>query len=406
MRKFIHKLGLNSQGRITFMVVVVIGYVVGVLTGFQDLSVATIVISAVLTLAYLYMGFNDELFFARYRSNLATAVYFVIILTLALTIQLLLGPGGSWLISLPIAGLAVQYISGLGRWVVYLLIIAGIAVPLGINVGWMESFFFTLTFSPAIVFVVVFTRLVIAAEEAQHEAEQLAAQLEEANKQLAAYATQAEELATTKERNRLAREIHDNLGHYLTVVNVQIKAAKAIMTSNPDKAQDALSKAQTLTEEGLSAVRQSVAALREDPLGERPLPAAIQDLLLETQNSGIVAEFELRGEYTPQDSKTELTLYRAVQEGLTNVRKHAHASRVDVTLDYSSPQFTQLIIADNGVGADRTATGGFGLLGIQERVTLLGGGFQVTTNPGEGFGFTLTLPDQEKQHDNSAAARR
>jgi signal transduction histidine kinase len=88
----------------------------------------------------------------------------------------------------------------------------------------------------------------------------------------------------------------------------------------------------------------------------------------------------------------ELTLYRAVQEGLTNVRKHARASRVDLTLDYQNAEQVCLTIQDNGIGSQDTNNGGFGLLGVRERVKLLGGEMAMETTPGAGFKLMVTLP--------------
>ena len=76
---------------------------------------------------------------------------------------------------------------------------------------------------------------------------------------------------------------------------------------------------------------------------------------------------------------------RSIQEGLTNARKHSRASRVDLSLDYDDPQRVRLVIKDNGVGAESVDSGGFGLLGVRERVQLLGGAVQIETGPGEGF---------------------
>ena len=210
--------------------------------------------------------------------------------------------------------------------------------------------------------------------------------LEKANAQLAAFATQAEELAMTQERNRLAREIHDNLGHTLTIVNVQIEAAKTVMDTDPDRAMDALNKAQELAQTGLAGVRKSVAALRESPVSNRPLSEAIASLVEEEQSGGIVTEFKVTGEPHPLEHKVALALYRVAQEGLTNVRRHARASRVDVLLDFQ-PDEVHLEVKDNGMGTAEIA-GGFGFLGIRERMQLLGG--KVTINTGVGKGFCLT----------------
>ena len=235
-------------------------------------------------------------------------------------------------------------------------------------------------------------RALVRADEARRDSERLLAELRDAHEQLRTYAERVEELAVVEERNRLAREIHDNLGHYLTVVNVQIRAAQAIMADDPQKAQEALGKAQRLTQDGLDAVRQSVSALRESPLGNLSLVQAVKALCDDTQNSGIVVDPSIHGDVIDLDPNLELTLYRAVQEGLTNVRKHARASCVDLTLDFSDASLVTLTIADNGAGAAEDSQGGYGLLGIQERVELLGGTMHAGSSPGEGFVLTISLP--------------
>jgi len=209
---------------------------------------------------------------------------------------------------------------------------------------------------------------------------------------LSAYAAQAEELAISKERNRLAREIHDSLGHYLTVINVQLQAALTVLDDDRQRAVTAVETAQQLSQEGLAAVRQSVSALRESPLGGKPLAEAIDALVQETQRAGIVVESELLGQPRRLEAAAELALYRTVQEGLTNARKHSRASRVDLTLDYDDPQRVSLAIKENGVGADSVDGGGFGLLGVRERVQLLGGSLHIETGPGKGFSLTMEIP--------------
>jgi signal transduction histidine kinase len=275
------------------------------------------------------------------------------------------------------------------------IVLLAFTVPFYLRTGeWRSAIIASLTFIPAIVFVVIFARITLAAEQAQQEAEQLAAQLEDANHRLAAFAVQAEELATTQERNRLAREIHDNLGHYLTVVNVQIKAARAIMDNDPAKARLALDKAGQLTEDGLGAIRQSVSSLRESPLGRRSLPEAVASLIDETQTAGIVAEMRVEGRVRPLDSRAELTLFRTAQEGLTNVRRHARASRVDLILNFEDSAEVSLLVRDNGLGLDANfLESGFGILGLQERARQLGGRIEIETAPGAGFSLAVTVPD-------------
>jgi signal transduction histidine kinase len=276
-------------------------------------------------------------------------------------------------------------------------------VPLGLRYNlWESAFFFAISVSPAIFFVVVFTQQGRRERAARRQAEQLTADLAEANHQLTVYAVQAEELATTEERNRLAREIHDNLGHYLTVVNVQIGAARVLLTTEPERADAALEKAQKLTQEGLSAVRHSVAALRESPLAKRPLPEAIAELVQESNNTGIVTELRLTGEPRPLSPQATLTLYRVAQEGLTNVRRHARASRADLHLDYTEQAGVRLTVRDNGLGSD-VPQNGFGLLGLRERIYLLGGVMEVETAVNQGFTLSVNIPTEAEERGSRGA---
>jgi len=340
---------------------------------------------------YLLLGLNDRVIFDRLPAGWAEALFFSVQCSLVLGIGWVLGTGGSWLIGVPLAGFAVETLAPRQRWAVYVALIASMVLPLGLrHATWISALISSVTASTAVFFVAVFTQMRLNEQQAREHAEQLMVELEEANVQLAAYATQAEELAMTQERNRLAREIHDNLGHYLTIVNVQIEAAKVVMDSDPDRALDALNKAQELAQKGLTRVRESVASLRESPVSNRPLGEAIASLVQEAQSSGIVTEFKVAGGPQALENKVALALYRAAQEGLTNVRRHARASRVDVLLDFQ-PSEVRLEVRDNGVGAVET-TGGFGLLGIRERMQLLGGRLEISTGAGKGFCLTASVP--------------
>ncbi len=303
------------------------------------------------------------------------------------------GSGAIWILILPIAAQSLSR-SWLFTAVISLSLLGLIWLAFFPGQPLLETAVDLLSIGAAMVFTLIFTGIAVRENNARSEIQRLATDLRQANHRLAEYAAQVEELATMRERNRVAREIHDNLGHYLTVVNVQIEAAKTVMTTQPDKAQDALDKAQNLTQEGLAAVRHSVNALRESPLENRTLAEALADLANELREAGLITELTIEGEPTNRDSKVELTLYRAVQEGLTNVRKHARASRVDIWLRYL-PEGTVLTVQDNGVGANMSEerNGRFGLIGIQERVQLLDGRMEINTAPQQGFQFTITLPN-------------
>jgi len=224
--------------------------------------------------------------------------------------------------------------------------------------------------------------------------ESLAERLRAANDQLRRYAGQVEELAITRERNRLAREIHDSLGHYLTVVNVQIEAARAMLDRDRDKAAQALDRAQGLTREGLADVRRSVSALRESPLTGLSLGEALERLAETCRTAGLAVDLTVSQTAGDLDEGRALTVYRSVQEALTNARKHAQASKVTVRLSRDASRVT-LTVADDGRGCADPG-GGFGLRGLCERAQTWRGDCRVETAPGEGFRLTVSLPLHEE----------
>jgi signal transduction histidine kinase len=231
-------------------------------------------------------------------------------------------------------------------------------------------------------FAAVVTKLLVREQQAR-------AELAEAHERLREYAVQAEKLAAVQERNRVARDIHDGLGHALTVVQMQIKAARAVLAGDPAKADTVLAKAQDQSEEALREVRRSVGALRE-PAAPVPLPEALKALAEETSAAGVQAALDVVGTVRALPEVAHECLFRAAQEGLTNVRKHAHATRADLTIDYSSPAAVRLEVRDDGVGAGR-GTKGFGLVGIAERAAHAGGRMTLEPLPDKGSILTVEV---------------
>lgn len=214
---------------------------------------------------------------------------------------------------------------------------------------------------------------------------------EKARTQLARYAEQVEELAATRERNRIAREIHDNLGHYLTAINMQAQAAQAILLTNPIGVNTALSHIQTLTREGLQEVRKSITTLRELTLERYTLYEAIEALLIESRTRGLAVDFQILGITPPRHTEIDMTLYRVIQEALTNIHRHAEASCVHIRLSYQDVALIRLHICDDGKGTSAPQEG-FGLLGLRERVHLLGGSLKTHSAQGEGFCMEVEIP--------------
>ena len=245
------------------------------------------------------------------------------------------------------------------------------------------------------VFFIAISVSLIQQQQERQRAERLLAELEATHHQLQAYAAQVEALAVAEERNRLAREIHDSLGHYLTTITVQLEAAHKLIATRPERAAEAVAKAQGLAREGLAAVRRSVAALRASPLDTAALGEAIGEVMGNIRATGIATTFTIEGETYPLPIQTKTALYRAAQEGLTNVRKHASASAVQVALTYESERVV-LTIGDNGTGRRGEQAEGFGLLGLRERVALLGGSLEADDRPGGGFRLRVEVPVEER----------
>ncbi|MBI5034670.1 MAG: sensor histidine kinase [Chloroflexi bacterium] len=379
---------INTTDDVAFVVVVIAAYIATLFVAPDAFAFPNGLIFIAAGILFLIVGIYGFSFCKGRFPQLGIALYFAIQIPLSFLIMYL-GRSNAWLVLLPLISQAA-FLNRAWMISISLLILATFMLALTVLSNWETAAKSIILFFPAVVFVIIFSGVVAREQRARAEVERLAKELSDANIKLREYAAQVEELATTKERNRLAREIHDGLGHYLTAINMQIEAARAVIETDRTRAVDAMAKAQSLTKEGLTEVRRSVAALRASPIENRPLRNALTKLIDECRASGIVTEFVVTGTPRPLPPQTELALYRVVEESLTNVRKHAHAPRVDLGIDYGANQ-VRLTIKDNGVGTS-DASGGFGLLGIRERVQLVGGSMHIDTARGQGFALEVEVP--------------
>lgn len=211
------------------------------------------------------------------------------------------------------------------------------------------------------------------------------------------------EMGAVQERNRLAREIHDTLAQGLAGIALQLEIADATLSQNgaPD-AQQAVERALTMARDNLEEARRSVQDLRAAPLRDRTLPSAIRALLAEVEaDASLETYVKVMGSGPPLPSRTANTLYRITQEAIQNVRRHAGATYVKVKLNLT-PDEVHLIVLDDGCGFDigMVPDGHYGIIGIEERVALLGGDVQITTAPGEGTRIEVQIPLEG--HDDNA----
>jgi signal transduction histidine kinase len=201
--------------------------------------------------------------------------------------------------------------------------------------------------------------------------------------------TQAREAGVLDERARMAREIHDTLAQGFTGIVAQIEAAR----QNPDQWLRFADQAQALARENLSEARRSVRALRPEHLEDAHLPEAITGMSERwSATSGVAVGVETTGDPRPMLADVEVALFRVAQEALTNVAKHAKASRVGLTLSYMD-DVVLLDVRDDGVGFEPgVAGGGFGLTSMRQRLLRVAGSLEIESSPGEGTAVNASVP--------------
>lgn len=245
------------------------------------------------------------------------------------------------------------------------------------------------------IFFAIFAQQTARAEAARAESQDLLEKLQEAHRQLQAYSAQAEDLAVSQERNRLAREMHDTLGHRLTVAAVQLQAIERLIPNDPSRAVQMAGTAREQVKEALIDLRRTVATLRAPLEADLALEPALRRLTDSFQQAtGIQVHLTLPEGSSDLPVSHRQAFYRSAQEGLTNIQKHAQASEAWLQLTRTDNSM-QLIIRDNGGGLDGRnghVSTGFGLRGLRERAVHLGGDFAIEAARQGGVQFVLTLP--------------
>jgi signal transduction histidine kinase len=218
----------------------------------------------------------------------------------------------------------------------------------------------------------------------------------EANRRLKQYTATLEELTISRERNRLARELHDTLAHSLSAVTVQLEAVRSLWEADPERARHLLEEADDSVRRGLTEARRALQALRASPLQERGLVEALQDLA-ETAADRCGARLEL---HVPAEIEGRLAptieqgVYRIAQEALENAVRHAQARTLAVHLERNGDELT-LIVRDDGQGIAREALSPrdkLGIRGMEERAHVIGGRIEIESRPRQGTQVHLTVP--------------
>ena len=245
---------------------------------------------------------------------------------------------------------------------------------------------FVVLFGLALLLVVVLINALLTERQSQKR-------LQQANLTLRQSAQEIEKLAMDQERNRIARDIHDSLGHSLTALNIQLESAIKLWEKDHQKAQTFLGNAKRLGTQSLQEVRSSVAALRQDQLAGKTLEEAI-DLLVQDIQSNSSQQIKVNSTIhiaQPLPNPLKVLLYRVVQEGITNILKHAAARQVRLQL-VSSRQIAALTLEDDGKGFDVSqARAGYGLQSMRDRAEAVGGTFVISSGS-QGTSLQISVP--------------
>ncbi len=221
-------------------------------------------------------------------------------------------------------------------------------------------------------------------------------QLEETNQKLNDTMNSLEEMTALRERNRIAREIHDTIGHTLTTVIIEIEAGKRLVGKNPELSVQKLELAQEQVRKGLNDIRSSVKILK-DGSGILPFIPSLMALVRETEvHAGISVDCRV-SELPALTVGQEKVIFSALQEGLTNGIRHGRATAFVFMLDYKSGRVI-MELQDNGKGCE-TISPGFGLTAMKERTEGVGGNFGITSVPGKGCRLIIDIPVDGEDKD-------
>ncbi|MEI7772101.1 MAG: sensor histidine kinase, partial [Chloroflexales bacterium] len=214
-----------------------------------------------------------------------------------------------------------------------------------------------------------------------------------ANAQLTDYAATLEDLTISRERNRMARELHDTLAHTLSALSVQLETTSAYWEVDPAAAQRMLATALGVTRDGLRETRRALRSLRASPLDDLGLAQALRQIASETAaRANLRLSLDVPQRLPALAAAVEQCLYRVAQEATANVAHHAHAQTLTVQLQVNGG--ITLRVSDDGQGftpQQAEAAGHFGLAGMRERAQLVGATVSITSQPGQGTTILLTM---------------
>jgi len=271
---------------------------------------------------------------------------------------------------------------------------ATLVTGLLIGYGWPEGTLYVLSYVAGVLFIGMYGRANRKAETARARSEELARQLQEANRRLRIYADQAEEAATVHERARLARELHDAVTQTVFSMNLTAEAARIALDCDPGKTPALLDRLQELARDALGETRSMIDELRHRSVAEAGLVGSLErHLALRERRDGLRVAFTVDGQ---EQGGTPIkdALFRTTQEALNNVLRHSGRKEASVRLAFDT-ECASLLVRDEGRGFDVAAVRrreSFGLVTMRERAESLGGTFRLTSAPGVGTEIEVKVP--------------
>lgn len=212
-----------------------------------------------------------------------------------------------------------------------------------------------------------------------------------AYEKLEEYSSTIEELTILRERNRISREIHDSVGHTLSTLIIQLQAIPYVMNSDAEKGKKMIEELVSYTKKGVEDVRRTVKELQPTDFESFQGIFALKDLVSNYEKlTGIKIRFIISKDKWELNSDQSFTLYRILQEALSNSSRHGKAKEIEISLQFMEDKL-YLHIKDNGTGVNNP-TPGFGLNGMNERAKSLGGYIDIYSEEGRGFEINVTIP--------------
>jgi signal transduction histidine kinase len=253
-----------------------------------------------------------------------------------------------------------------------------------------------------IVFALLYVVIIVALVRSREKSERLVQELKAAQEQLKTAAIREKEVAILRERDRMAREMHDILGHALVLVAVKIEAAQRLQAVNPERAVAELEATKELVRQSMADLRASLAELRNPTLLDRnkSLALALQEWCGQVSREGkLEVDCRLPTALDTLQSNIQEVIWRVGREVLLNVLKHARARQAELRINIEDKRVI-LSAWDDGIGISQLASGGkppeieghYGIRGMRERVMAVGGDISFKPNPGSGLLIEVTIP--------------